>query len=360
MTAWAPPYYHRAAPFFMSPPDPLFEAYIRAGDADAPSTLERIVDAATPAIRDVCASTLGFDHHETEDACADALMRVIARVQQLRETNDEEAAIQNLVAYAAVTARRVCADYLRRAHPVRARLGSRVRYALIHDPALRLRRTEAGVTYAGLADWRDTLPAVSPSTAVEIAARMQPSVTGPALLETIRTLLDRARGWIETGALISALFDGAALRDPVFMPADDIELAAPSSEDPGDAGEARARLEAAWREISILPIRQRIALLFHLRDETGASGLAVLVLSGVVTLDGLASALELATAELAELWASIPLDDLRIAKRLNITRQQVINLRKSARARLGRRLAGNPPALVIPGPFDRQTMREHS
>ena len=35
----------------------------------------------------------------------------------------------------------------------------------------------------------------------------------------------------------------------------------------------------------------------------------------------------------------LPLDDLRVAERFGITRQQVINLRKSARERLGRRLA---------------------
>ena len=35
----------------------------------------------------------------------------------------------------------------------------------------------------------------------------------------------------------------------------------------------------------------------------------------------------------------MPLDDLTIAARLGVTRQQVINLRKSARARLTRRMA---------------------
>jgi hypothetical protein len=40
---------------------------------------------------------------------------------------------------------------------------------------------------------------------------------------------------------------------------------------------------------------------------------------------------------LSALWDQLPLDDLSIAARLGVTRQQVINLRKAARARLARR-----------------------
>jgi len=36
----------------------------------------------------------------------------------------------------------------------------------------------------------------------------------------------------------------------------------------------------------------------------------------------------------------LPLEDAAIAERLGLTRQQVINLRKSARARLARRMRG--------------------
>jgi DNA-binding CsgD family transcriptional regulator len=43
--------------------------------------------------------------------------------------------------------------------------------------------------------------------------------------------------------------------------------------------------------------------------------------------------------ELARIWKDLPLADQDIATRLDLNRQQVINLRKSARERLGRRLA---------------------
>lgn len=108
----------------------------------------------------------------------------------------------------------------------------------------------------------------------------------------------------------------------------------------------RSALLAVWREIGLLPPRQRIALLLGLRDEAGSAIASLLILLRIATFDELAAAVELHRDELAAMWDQLPLPDLAIAERLGLTRQQVINLRKSARDRLGRRLAflrdGNP------------------
>jgi hypothetical protein len=45
----------------------------------------------------------------------------------------------------------------------------------------------------------------------------------------------------------------------------------------------------------------------------------------------LAETLAMTPEQFAEIWNQLPLDDIRIAALLNVTRQQVINLRKSAR-----------------------------
>ncbi len=58
----------------------------------------------------------------------------------------------------------------------------------------------------------------------------------------------------------------------------------------------------------------------------------------IATGEEIAAVLEIPAAELASLWPRLPLDDLTIAGRLDLTRRQVINLRKSARARLERRM----------------------
>jgi hypothetical protein len=51
----------------------------------------------------------------------------------------------------------------------------------------------------------------------------------------------------------------------------------------------------------------------------------------------IADALEIDAQQLARIWGELPLEDARIAESLGVTRQQVINLRKSARERLSRR-----------------------
>jgi hypothetical protein len=108
----------------------------------------------------------------------------------------------------------------------------------------------------------------------------------------------------------------------------------------------RSALVEVWREIDQLPPRQRVALLLGLRDDNGSAITSLLVLLRLVTFDELAAAVELSREELAAIWDQLPLPDMAIAERLDLTRQQVINLRKAARQRLGRRLPflrdGNP------------------
>jgi hypothetical protein len=60
--------------------------------------------------------------------------------------------------------------------------------------------------------------------------------------------------------------------------------------------------------------------------------------AGVATIAQVAAVVEVPLDELAALWPDLPLDDNTIAARLGGTRQQIINLRKSARDRLARRL----------------------
>jgi hypothetical protein len=59
----------------------------------------------------------------------------------------------------------------------------------------------------------------------------------------------------------------------------------------------------------------------------------------------IAEILEFPAEEFAAMWNVLPMDDLAIAAKLGVTRQQVINLRKSARERLLRRIGGN----IMPG-----------
>lgn len=100
----------------------------------------------------------------------------------------------------------------------------------------------------------------------------------------------------------------------------------------------RSSLRALWVEIRQLPERQRAALLLGLRDDTGRSVLFLLPATGTASIREIAAALGWSAERLAGLWNDLPLNDHRIADLLSASRQQIINLRKSARERLGRRM----------------------
>ena len=107
--------------------------------------------------------------------------------------------------------------------------------------------------------------------------------------------------------------------------------------------EGRQHLESVWCEMATLPVRQRRALLLQLRLDDGESVALALEALGIVDASMLAAALEMSLDELLSLWDELPPPDLRIAEMMGITRQQVINLRKSGRERLARRLGRARP-----------------
>ena len=59
-----------------------------------------------------------------------------------------------------------------------------------------------------------------------------------------------------------------------------------------------------------------------------------------ISLRQLAEVLQISVESFAAVWNDLPLEDAKIAELLGLTRQQVINARKSGRERLVRRLKG--------------------
>ena len=80
--------------------------------------------------------------------------------------------------------------------------------------------------------------------------------------------------------------------------------------------------------------------MLNLRDAGGCGCITLFPATGVATLHQLADALGMSADSFARLWNDLPLEDARIAELLGLTRQQVINARKSGRERLARRLKG--------------------
>ena len=78
-------------------------------------------------------------------------------------------------------------------------------------------------------------------------------------------------------------------------------------------------------------MRQRIALLLNLKDEQGNSQIEMLPFTGVATMRQIARVLEMEDEEFARLWNELPMEDAQIARRLSLTRQQIINRQKIAK-----------------------------
>ena len=246
---------------------------------------------------------------------------------------------------------RACDAQLRRRYPSRARLKSRVRYAASHDLDLTLDE-RAGGWVCGLARWPIDREPVGAGRLQELGLHngAPPSLKGEdlqrvSLVRLLQALLLVAGGPLDLDDLVSivagllGVFDAVPPRerldDGLASWADRLPDQGSS---PAEQAEARDYLKHLWREIQTLPVRQRVALLLNLRDERGHGVISLLTLTETAGIPQIASTLEIAAEELTALWPDLPIDDARIAGRLGLTRQQVINLRKAARLRLARRM----------------------
>ena len=338
----------------MAVSDPLLHAFLVAGDDEAAAQeLGQVFDQViTPVVRDVVRARLrsAQDRHQLDDVQQDVLVQLTARLWQLRARQDAEAPIEQFRAYATVVAQRACDGHLRRRFPERTRLRSRVRYVLTHHPACRLDVLPDG-QMCGLRDWESAAAHDEGRAKLRQLVASAERVPGLAGLDLARqplaVWLPAALAWVgapvDLDDLVSVLIEltGTAEHELVTPDTDDgrpgWDVLPAGEVSHAERVEARSYLRWLWTEIRELPTRQRAALLLNLRDEHGGSVLPLLVLAGIAPGAAVATALEISVSALRALWPTLPLEDARIAEHMGLTRQQVINLRKSARLRLMRR-----------------------
>ena len=314
--------------------DPLLGALFEARDEKERNfALEHIVvSEAHPLIRRVLAGISGpaIRPEDVEDITATIDLRLVRRLKSVAVF--EDAAVTSFPGFVATLTFRAFYQVLRRLSPGRARLTDRLRYIVRRDRRLAVWFTRAG-TVVGKAEWSGRDPVrrydvCKMNLAAEKFDRAAPADALVAIFDRIGSpLLFSDLIWIMTELWDANEQSVAALREPV---------------DP-DAGpllriESQQYLAILWEEICALPMAQRTALLLNLRDGKKVDALAVMVLVGVASVDEIATALEMPAESLADLWKRLPLDDMTIASMLGVTRQQVINLRKTSRERLTRRM----------------------
>lgn len=268
------------------------------------------------------------DHEDIESAVA---LRLIRKLQSLAAGEGEP--IERLGEYVAVLTQNAVTDVLRERYPEVRRLRRRIRSLLMRDRQFAV-WSAGSVTVCGRRMW-DGREAEALEIAAGDASREMCDGRKPA--EALAAIFGRAGGPVDFDDLIRLLAKLWGIAEAVRVDAADIE---PVDEQPSPLVEYESRrfLQALWAEVQKLRPPHRAALLLNLRDIDGSNALALLMILEIATFDQIAAALEITPQRLAELWSDLPLDDQTIAAMFGLNRQQVINLRRTARERLSRRL----------------------
>ncbi|HEX7294809.1 MAG TPA: hypothetical protein VF251_03580 [Pyrinomonadaceae bacterium] len=331
-------------------PDAILSPYLSAtSEAESESLLTTLlVEHADPVIRKIIGRKLHdrFRHQESEDIHGEVVTQLLERLR-LCKTGCDDVGIQDFRNYVAVTTYNACYEYLRNKYPERRRLKNRLRYLLTHHAAFALWQTETGHWLGGFSNWMTSrIEIASVSKLRQLSDKPEilspPTVSGERscamLVDLLKAIFRNVGAPVEFEALVNSVADLQGIKDhsePANFEEQDVRLKA-------DADfvmelEQRSYLRRLWSEIVQLPLRQRVALLLNLKDIN--EGVVMLFpLTGVATIRQIAETLAIPPDEFALLWNQLPLEDAAIAARLGLTRQAVINLRKSARARLSRRM----------------------
>lgn len=288
------------------------------------------------------------------ELAGDLRINILSELRRLKNNSDGKV-INNLHHYVAIKAYSACADYFREKNPQRLRLKSSLRHHLRQNADFALWESEEHRWLCGLSRWQDAerqMPeqlttelqqlSENPSAAL-LAALPDADVQRLSPAELLTAIFERAGHAIELDRLVSIAALAWGIRDQPTESFDDENSHLRGSIVDASVGvdvalEQRLYLEKLWVEVCELPRLQRAALLLNLRDAGGGSVIAFIPFLKIASRQQIAEALALSEEQFAELWNNLPLDDTSIARLLGVTRQQVINLRKTARERLARRM----------------------
>jgi len=325
-----------------------------ASDAQIDELLSQLITVhAEPVIKGVIRFKLRLNsYQETQKAEADDLrqevvLQLLAQLQRFRKLPSGHP-IGDVRGMAAVIAHRTCARWMRRQFPERHALKNRLHYLLTRQRGFALWQHDEGKLMAGFAVWQEQRQNVRSLGDVEklpTHIRALKSDKAQELADTIASIFNFVGGPVEFDDLVSGIATLQGITDqPIDSLADDEDAAAhePTASDPDPAWrlEKRMFLQRLWEELQQLPLNQRAALLLNLKDPSGFGAITLFPATGIASVRQLAAALEISAERFAEVWNDLPIEDARIAELLGLTRQQVINARKSGRERLARRLKG--------------------
>jgi len=336
---------------------------LKAKDEEADEFLARLIaEHAEPVINGVIRYKLrlgpsgGVAKAGAEDLRQEAIAQLLNRLQKFR-ADAEAHSIEDLRGLAASIAYRLCAGWMRRQFPERHALRNRIQYLLTRQAGFAIWRedpndeNDSKGLIAGFAAWKGRGPSAGTASLRRLSQdeKFLDALGGGGraakLNDALAAVFNYVGAPVEFDELVKMMAELLQVKDRMVESID---------ADPSDSGfdmadreadvawrvEKRIFLQRLWDEAQQLPRQQRVALLLKLSDTEGRGCVALFPALGIATLDQLAEALEMSAERLAEIWNETPLEDAKIAELLRLTRQQVINARKSARERLARRLKG--------------------
>jgi DNA-directed RNA polymerase specialized sigma24 family protein len=329
--------------------DDLLRQYVQCTDEEHAETLlgELVIDHALPGIRKVVRYKLAFpgqgESQDVEDVASDVIVELLARLRDMKNGAASEG-IGSFAGYTAVAAYHACHEYLRRKYPNRHRLKTRLRYLLNTETRFAIWENPPGTWLCGFHQWREGGTSPAPADAVsrwrDTLQNLPAGQNAMYPRDLLSRVFDHFTGPLEFDDLVGIFVHLWGVHDPPPASERTVREVHSQDADPAYRMELRRWLTELWAQIRELPRAQRVALLMNLRAADNMPALSLLPLTGVAGIRQISEVLEIAPLEFARLWNLLPLDDLAVAALLGVTRQQVINLRKSARERLIRRIGG--------------------
>lgn len=340
--------------------DPALEPLLLLADDELASDLlsHLITSHAEPIIKEIIRHKLHLNPNQgawqadASDIRQEAIVQLVAALQRLRERPDAHP-IGDLRGLAAVIAHRACSQWMRRQSPERHSFKNRLYYLLTRQRGFALWRNKSNKMVAGFAAWQGRegaetdrrLEQLPNEETLAVQIRLLKAGRRADWGSALAAVFDYLGGPIEFDKLVTALAALLQIADRPIESTDQVRgidgfNASGGKPDAALQVEQRVFLQMLWEEVRRLPLNQRAALLLNLRDHQGEGCIALFPATGIASFRQMAEALDMDAEKLAEIWNELPFDDARIADLLQLTRQQVINARLSARRRLERRLKG--------------------
>jgi len=341
--------------------DPVLLPYLTArNEIEADEHLTRLLNEnIEPLVKSIIGYKLRVSFNpssqqEAEDVFSETIVNLLTHLSALRD--NQQSAIKNFRSYTAVTTYRACSEYLRRKYPLRHSLKNKLRYFLNHQTGFALWEDDAGELIAGFSRFqKDKLKQATHSEVQNYQDNLnnferdflpKGSAQGCSLNEILSAFFNWSEKPVEIDSLVSIVADLWQIKDTQSKNDNDDEATLESIADTksgfADELDQRSYLSTLWNEIKGMSPKHCAALLLSLRDEHSGSVLDLFLFTGIASFKDIANALGKTEGWLAEIWNSLPLEDALIAKHLELERQQVINLRKTARLKLARRMATRP------------------